>query len=137
MGCGLCKVYCKTEHSKSKNIVRAFNVEVNALPRIKVEVKGFTSYAIQCRQCNEPICVFSCLTGAMTLDAAKETVKYAASKCIGCWSCVMSCPYGALGMDMVEHTVAKCDLCPDRDVPACVANCPNEALSVNMEIASK
>jgi CRISPR-associated protein Cas1 len=24
--------------------------------------------------------------------------------------------------------VGKCDLCPDLDVPACVANCPNEAL---------
>jgi Fe-S-cluster-containing hydrogenase component 2 len=26
--------------------------------------------------------------------------------------------------------VAKCDLCPDRELPVCVANCPNEALSV-------
>jgi carbon-monoxide dehydrogenase iron sulfur subunit len=24
--------------------------------------------------------------------------------------------------------VAKCDLCPGLEVPACVANCPNEAL---------
>jgi anaerobic carbon-monoxide dehydrogenase iron sulfur subunit len=26
--------------------------------------------------------------------------------------------------------VGKCDLCPDLDTPACVANCPNEALII-------
>jgi Fe-S-cluster-containing hydrogenase component 2 len=24
--------------------------------------------------------------------------------------------------------IAKCDLCPDREIPACVTICPNEAL---------
>ncbi|HII85471.1 TPA: 4Fe-4S ferredoxin, partial [Candidatus Bathyarchaeota archaeon] len=27
MGCGLCEVYCTVEHSKSKDIVKAYNRE--------------------------------------------------------------------------------------------------------------
>jgi carbon-monoxide dehydrogenase iron sulfur subunit len=49
-------------------------------------------------------------------------------KCSGCWTCIMVCPYGAITRDIDKGIVAKCDLCPGRDVPACVANCPNEAL---------
>jgi carbon-monoxide dehydrogenase iron sulfur subunit len=58
-----------------------------------------------------------------------------AEKCIGCWMCIIACPYGVLTRDISNKTVAKCDLCPGRDIPVCVANCPNEALvlSVNVE----
>jgi len=58
-------------------------------------------------------------TGAITVDA---------EKCMGCWTCIIACPCGALMRNDVEKVVAKCDLCPGRDVPVCVANCPNEAL---------
>jgi anaerobic carbon-monoxide dehydrogenase iron sulfur subunit len=74
--------------------------------------------------------VYSCLTGAMSKSAANNTVEYAANKCVGCWSCVMVCPNGVLARDVSTHQIAKCDLCPGRDVPACVANCPNEALTL-------
>ena len=40
----------------------------------------------------------------------------------------MVCPYGAIKPDAEGKVVAKCDLCPNLEVPACVANCPNEAL---------
>jgi len=53
-------------------------------------------------------------------------------KCMGCWTCILACPNGALTRDNGDKNgnkvVAKCDLCPGLDVPACVANCPNEAL---------
>jgi carbon-monoxide dehydrogenase iron sulfur subunit len=49
-------------------------------------------------------------------------------KCIGCWTCVVACPNGALVRDLGSHIIAKCDLCPDEEIPVCVANCPNEAL---------
>jgi carbon-monoxide dehydrogenase iron sulfur subunit len=35
--------------------------------------------------------------------------------------------------DENRKAVAKCDLCPDHDVPVCVANCPNEALVLSAE----
>ena len=47
---------------------------------------------------------------------------------MGCWTCIMVCPYGAIIMDKEGKVVAKCDLCQGFDEPACVANCPNEAL---------
>jgi carbon-monoxide dehydrogenase iron sulfur subunit len=54
-------------------------------------------------------------------------------RCIGCWTCVVACPYGALTRDMSSKTVAKCDLCPGRDIPVCVINCPNEALALSVD----
>jgi carbon-monoxide dehydrogenase iron sulfur subunit len=50
------------------------------------------------------------------------------NKCMGCWTCIVACPNGALTRDLDNKIVAKCDLCPGLEVPACVANCPNDAL---------
>jgi carbon-monoxide dehydrogenase iron sulfur subunit len=51
-------------------------------------------------------------------------------KCVGCWTCIMVCPYGVIKREEGDgkRVASKCDLCPDREIPACVANCPNEAL---------
>ena len=48
--------------------------------------------------------------------------------CIGCWSCVMACPYGAVQRNLKAKKANKCDLCPERENPACVDACPNRAL---------
>jgi anaerobic carbon-monoxide dehydrogenase iron sulfur subunit len=41
----------------------------------------------------------------------------------------MCCPTGAIRRDQRQRKIAsKCDLCQGVDTPACVANCPNEAL---------
>ena len=134
IGCGLCQVYCQTEHSKSKDIVKAFNRESPPpLPRIRVETREDISFAIQCHQCDEPWCVYSCLTGAMHKDPASGTVTIDAERCIGCWTCITACPYGALTRNTNNRIVVNCDLCPGRDIPACIANCPNEALILAVE----
>jgi carbon-monoxide dehydrogenase iron sulfur subunit len=54
-------------------------------------------------------------------------------KCIGCWTCLLACPYGALVRDGSRKVVAKCDLCPEHEVPVCVAYCPNEALLLSVD----
>ena len=134
MGCGLCKVYCQTEHSRSKDILKAFKREdPKPLPRIRVERDGETCFSIQCRHCEEPWCVYSCLTGAMRRDPESGAITADPEKCMGCWTCLLVCPYGALVRDENRKVVAKCDMCPDLDVPACVANCPNEALVLSLE----
>jgi carbon-monoxide dehydrogenase iron sulfur subunit len=131
MGCGLCRVYCQTEHSRSKDIIRAFKKELPPpVPRVRVERNGEVCFSLQCRHCDEPWCVYSCLTGAMHRDPVSGMVVMDREKCMGCWTCIVACPSGALTRDVYNHVVAKCDLCPDREVPACVANCPNEALVV-------
>lgn len=134
IGCGLCQVYCQVEHSQSKDIIKAFLRESpRPLPRIRVEASEDISFPIQCRHCDEPWCVYSCLTGAMHEDPVSGMVTVDAGRCIGCWTCIVACPYGALARDISSKTVVKCDLCPGRDIPACVANCPNEALVLSVD----
>ena len=134
IGCGLCRVYCQTEHSKSKDIIKAFKKESpKPLPRIRVERKGEVSFAVQCLHCDEPWCVYSCLTGAMHKDPESGVVTVDSDKCMGCWTCLLVCPYGALVRDDNRKVTAKCDMCPEQDIPVCVANCPNEALLLTEE----
>ena len=134
MGCGLCRVYCQTEHSGSKDIIKAFKRETpRPLPRIRVERNKDISFSVQCRHCDEPWCVYSCLTGAMQKDPITGVVSVDSEKCIGCWTCIIACPYGALTRDTSNKIVAKCDLCPEHMVPVCVDNCPNEALVLSVE----
>ena len=41
IGCGLGRVYCQTQHSRSKDIIKAFKQEApSPLPRIRVERNG-------------------------------------------------------------------------------------------------
>jgi carbon-monoxide dehydrogenase iron sulfur subunit len=69
----------------------------------------------------------------MKREPAGDKVTVDAEKCIGCWTCIIACPYGALSRDANSRTVIKCDLCPEREIPACVLNCPNEALVLGVD----
>jgi len=133
IGCKLCEIWCVVQHSKSKDIIKAFKHELQkADPKVLVEISKPISFALQCRHCNEPDCVYACISGAMYIDE-DGSVQHNADKCVGCCSCIMVCPYGAITISRDAQlkgvkVVSKCDLCPDSDVPACVAHCPNEAL---------
>ncbi len=134
MGCGLCRVYCQLEQSRSKDLIKAFKKESpRPLPRLRVERNGEICFSVQCRHCAEPWCVYSCLTGAMHKDPATGVVSVDPEKCIGCWTCIVSCAYGALSRDVSHKVVAKCDFCVEHDIPFCVANCPNEALVLSVD----
>ena len=134
IGCGLCQVYCQVEQSQSKNLIKAFRKETPApLPRLHVERNVEVSFPIQCRHCTEPWCVYSCLTGAMHKDPLSGKISVDMEKCVGCWTCILVCPYGALSRDLNSKTIIKCDLCPGREIPVCVLNCPNEALVLGVD----
>jgi len=129
MACRLCEIACFVKHSKSKKIIKAFREERDTLQSaITIEQSGPLSFALQCRHCEDAPCVDACLTGAMSRNP-DGTVLNNKDKCVGCWSCIMVCPYGVIKRDTKNKKIAnKCDLCPDKDTPACVEACPNEAL---------
>ncbi len=129
MGCHLCEVYCQVEHSQSKDLIKAFNRQSpQPLPRVWVEERKPVSFSVMCRHCDEPPCVYACLTGALHKDTGTGIVTVDEEKCMGCWTCILVCPFGVIGRDRHRGNIAKCDLCQGEELPACVANCPNEAL---------
>jgi carbon-monoxide dehydrogenase iron sulfur subunit len=104
------------------------------MSRVIVEESRPLTFAIQCRHCEDPVCVTACMTGAMTKDPETGAVLHDKEQCIGCWMCIMVCPYGGIRRDMRDHKAAsKCDLCLELEEPACVAACPNEALVIVVE----
>ena len=130
VGCRLCEIYCVAAHSKSKDLIKAFKEEFpRPVAKITVEDDGSKSFALQCRHCEEAECIEACMTGAMHRDEETGAVICDTDKCVGCWMCVMVCPYGAIQRATEgTHVASKCDLCAELGEPACVANCPNEAL---------
>ena len=104
--------------------------------RTKVQTAGFASISTNCRHCAEPDCVLACKNGSLYVDETGR-VLLDEDKCVGCWMCVMACRYGAISRNARKKNVPAvknngtnlhCDLCPDRDVPACVWVCPTKAL---------
>lgn len=130
IGCHLCEIYCQAEHSKSKDLIKAFKKEYpQVLPRVSVEERKPVSFSVRCRHCADAPCVYACLTGALRREPDSGIITVDTDKCMGCWTCILVCPIGAIKQDTLRKKVAKCDLCQGEDIPACVANCPNEALA--------
>lgn len=129
IGCHLCEVYCRLAHSPTQDIVKAFNRKsAPSLASVQVQESRPISFALQCRHCDDPVCVYSCLSGALSKDPETGIVSVDTEKCIGCWTCVLACPVAAPKRDTTMGKIVKCDLCKDREMPYCVENCPNEAL---------
>ncbi len=129
IGCRLCEVHCLVQHSKSKKIIKAFRKErETVVPGVKVEQAGHVSFALQCRHCDDALCIEACMTGAMHRDEATGVVLSDPDKCVGCWMCIMVCPVGAVNRGTGRRVASKCDLCMGEKMPVCVANCPNEAI---------
>ena len=69
IACRLCEVHCLVQHSRSRDIVKAFKLEQpRVMSRVLVEESGPVSFALQCRQCLEPSCLEACISGAMHRD---------------------------------------------------------------------
>ena len=126
LACHLCEYYCAYANSGIDNMVKALKgVQIN--PRIRIEEKNNISFAVSCRHCEEPLCVKSCLTGALTIK--NSVIEIDQDKCVSCYTCIVSCPYGAI-MPSNTGAIQKCELCTDNSFgePACVKGCPNNAI---------
>ncbi len=133
LGCHSCMIACAVEHSLSKDLFKAIREVPFPKPRIEVKTAGEEdSFPLQCRHCEEPYCVDACIAGAIRKDPKTGLVLANEEKCIGCWMCVMACPFGIIRSSLLpnkeEKVAVRCDLCQDREIPACVEACPTGAL---------
>ena len=126
LGCHLCEYNCAFANSGQTNIVKALKGK-SIFPRIHVEGEDKITFAVSCRQCEDPMCVKSCISGA--LSKKDGTVCIDRNKCVGCLTCILVCPYGAMSQD-ANGAVQKCELCMGNTCgePACVKGCPNKAI---------
>ncbi|MCQ2417118.1 MAG: 4Fe-4S binding protein [Oscillospiraceae bacterium] len=127
LGCHLCEYNCAFANSGLTDMVKALK-DKKIYPRVRVETDedGIT-YAVSCRHCTNPLCVKSCIAGALSIQDGVIQIDH--NKCVGCLTCVLVCPHGAVVED--EKGIAqKCELCMKNScgAPACVAGCPNGAI---------
>ncbi|MFZ5759459.1 MAG: 4Fe-4S dicluster domain-containing protein [Thermodesulfobacteriota bacterium] len=128
MACHNCELACAVQHAAAGSLDQAIGEEPAPRRRIFVEwIAPAKSVPVLCRHCEEAPCLHACISGAIS-RTPEGVVRTDESRCIGCWTCVMVCPYGVIGRHPTTGTAYRCDRCPGRDVPACVAACPTKAL---------
>ncbi len=126
IGCHLCEYNCAFANSGIKDMVKALKGK-NIYPRVHVEGDDKITYAVSCRHCTDPICVRSCISGALYIKDGTVCIDH--DKCVGCLTCILVCPYGAVSQDE-NGAVQKCELCLKNSAgaPACALGCPNGAI---------
>ena len=126
LGCHLCEFNCAFANSGLSDMVLALKGKP-IYPRIHVEEGDKIAYAVSCRHCEDPMCVKSCIAGAITKEDG--VVRIDSNKCVGCYTCILVCPYGALAPGETG-AMQKCELCLQNSfgAPACAAGCPNKAI---------
>ena len=128
LGCHLCEYECAFANSGISDMVRALKGK-QIHPFIHIEDSGDVHFAVNCRHCKDPICVKSCISGALS-KGKDGIVRIDRDKCVGCLTCVLVCPYGAILPAPDGHAAMKWALCTDngRGEPNCVKYCPNGAV---------
>ncbi len=127
LGCHLCEYNCAFANSGCDDMVKALK-DVKIHPRIQIEEGQGINFAVSCRHCEEPLCVKSCITGALSVKDGVISVNK--DKCVGCYTCILVCPFGAVMPGSDGSVIQKCELCTNNSCgePACVTGCPNSAL---------
>lgn len=120
-GCGKCVEACLKAGAKKGKGVRK-------IAGIKLLRNGDAFVPVICRNCEDAPCVTACMSGCRQRNG-KGRVITDYRRCVGCWMCIMSCPFGAIERVEGEHIALKCEGCPDRETPACVAACGRGILS--------
>ncbi len=148
LGCQSCMFACSMTHEGFAN---------PSLSRIQIirDAPSFSKYPYDivmavCRQCESPLCVQNCPTGACHVDAESGNVRMIdQTKCIGCQRCIRFCPQRPhrTVWDPVKMKSTKCDLCTDAPYwgreggpdgqQACVNICPAHALKLVKEAPSQ
>lgn len=139
-GCQACESSCATANNLPESadeliagVTRKTDENRRTVINAYTTSKGEVYNKRQCMHCNEPACAAACLTQAM--HKTKEgPVIWRGEKCMGCRYCMVSCPFDVPKFEYHSSNpkIQKCDQCFTRQkegkIPACVENCPAEAL---------
>lgn len=128
LACRSCELACSVAHSRSGQLETAITEELPPKRRVTLAAGKEGIEALRCEQCLEPLCAFSCKSGALHRDPISGWIALEESRCVGCFMCMMVCPYG-IRPDPATDRVVRCDVCRDREIPACVTACPTGALA--------
>ncbi|MBI5602694.1 MAG: 4Fe-4S binding protein [Deltaproteobacteria bacterium] len=127
--CYACEVACKQENRLPAGPRWASVVTVG--PRIMEGELHQDFVFVTCFQCNEPLCLAACNTGAIS-KRGDGVVVIDETACQGCGLCVLACPYGAVHLRPGEKKAWKCDQCTERVNdglgPSCVQHCAGGSL---------
>ena len=131
VACRTCELACAIEHSTTKDLFLSILERPRPAKRTFVHaIERGISHSMGCQHCDEPPCVEACIAQCISKDAVTGKVDIDNARCVGCWMCIMACPFGIITRNLAEANKAlKCDLCPNRESPACVDACPTDALS--------
>lgn len=123
--CRTCELACKSAHDtepgvKWRKVIETWSGRYPNVTR--------TFLSLSCMHCENPPCIESCPTGAISKREPDGIVVVDRSKCNGCRECLSACPYGIpqFGKDGLMQ---KCDYCIGiENSPVCTASCPADAL---------
>lgn len=140
VGCQSCEVSCTEAHGlpapedyPEVGVVRKTNENRRTVINVYETSKGEVYVKKQCMHCNQPACAAACLTQAMH-KTEEGPVIWRGDKCMGCRYCMVSCPFDMPKFEYhsANPEITKCTMCFERlqagKLPACVENCPAEAL---------
>lgn len=129
MGCLNCILACAVHQKKLKSVLELdiTRQDIDFANQVVIN-HNRQIIPLSCRHCETPECVLSCMSGALTKDQKTGYVTVDKEKCAGCFMCVMSCPYGMIKPTKDKKKALKCDMCIDRETPACVESCPTKAI---------
>lgn len=138
VGCNTCTYSCAEANGnpepKDPDSVHETSPDQWTAIRSYSTSKGDVYVKRQCMHCQLPACGSACLTKAMYKTAAGPVV-WREQKCMGCRFCMVSCPFDMPKFEYHSATprIRKCVMCSERvrkgQMPACVENCPEGALT--------
>lgn len=141
IGCRTCELICAENHgfpepdmdfSVFEEERTTSEIQWVVVNEYKTDV-GEVYVKRQCMHCIQPACASACLTRAM-YKTEEGPVIWRSNKCMGCRFCMLSCPFDVPKFEYhsANPKIQKCNLCWDRQqegqIPACVENCPGDAL---------
>ena len=127
LACRSCELACAVIHSRAQRLDQAIGEDPRPRRRVSIVRTEGGVEALRCEQCGEPLCLFSCKSGALHWIPGEDRIALDEERCLGCLMCAMVCAYG-IRPDLARARVARCDVCDDLETAACVAACPTGAL---------